>query len=271
MSSSAPATAGTALVVSENYFPGWTATVDGKPARPRADYTSSASRCPPARRTIELDFADPRIEGQARDAPRDRCSRSALRCRRCLRGASPACRLKPSTERALVIVPTYNERENIARLIETVLAQDPRLEVLVVDDGSPDGTGADRRRDHAREPPRAHARSARGRWGWAPRTSPASAGRSSATTTSSSRWTPTSRTIPAHLPQFLARHRAGRSRARLALPRRARSRSSTGRSARLHPELLRERLRARCHRPAGLGRDRAASSAFAEKCWKRLI
>jgi dolichol-phosphate mannosyltransferase len=45
-------------------------------------------------------------------------------------------------ERALVIVPTYNERENIARLIETVLSQDRRLEVLVVDDGSPDGTAA---------------------------------------------------------------------------------------------------------------------------------
>jgi dolichol-phosphate mannosyltransferase len=45
-------------------------------------------------------------------------------------------------ERALVIVPTYNERENIARLIESVLAQDPRLELLVVDDGSPDGTAA---------------------------------------------------------------------------------------------------------------------------------
>jgi dolichol-phosphate mannosyltransferase len=45
-------------------------------------------------------------------------------------------------ERGLVIVPTYNERENIARLIETVLSQDPRLEVLVVDDGSPDGTAA---------------------------------------------------------------------------------------------------------------------------------
>lgn len=44
------------------------------------------------------------------------------------------------TERALVIVPTYNECENIARLIETVLSQDPRLEILVVDDGSPDGT-----------------------------------------------------------------------------------------------------------------------------------
>ncbi len=45
------------------------------------------------------------------------------------------------SEQALVIVPTYNERENIARLIDSVLAQDARLEVLVVDDGSPDGTG----------------------------------------------------------------------------------------------------------------------------------
>jgi dolichol-phosphate mannosyltransferase len=43
-------------------------------------------------------------------------------------------------ERALVIVPTYNERENIARLIESILGQDSRLEILVVDDGSPDGT-----------------------------------------------------------------------------------------------------------------------------------
>ena len=40
-----------------------------------------------------------------------------------------------------MIVPTYNERENIARIIEAVLAQDERLDVLVVDDGSPDGTG----------------------------------------------------------------------------------------------------------------------------------
>jgi dolichol-phosphate mannosyltransferase len=44
-------------------------------------------------------------------------------------------------ERALVIVPTYNERQNIARLVECVLSQDPRLEILVVDDSSPDGTG----------------------------------------------------------------------------------------------------------------------------------
>lgn len=44
-------------------------------------------------------------------------------------------------ERSLVIVPTYNEKENIARLIRAVLAQDPSIDVLIVDDGSPDGTG----------------------------------------------------------------------------------------------------------------------------------
>ena len=44
--------------------------------------------------------------------------------------------------RALVIVPTYNERENVRRLIETVLEKDARIDMLVVDDGSPDGTGA---------------------------------------------------------------------------------------------------------------------------------
>jgi dolichol-phosphate mannosyltransferase len=45
-------------------------------------------------------------------------------------------------ERALVIVPTYNELENIERLIERVLSQDNRIDMLIVDDGSPDGTGA---------------------------------------------------------------------------------------------------------------------------------
>ncbi|HEY7566523.1 MAG TPA: polyprenol monophosphomannose synthase [Gemmatimonadaceae bacterium] len=46
-----------------------------------------------------------------------------------------------AAERALVIVPTYNERENITRLIDAVLYQDPSIDVLVIDDGSPDGTG----------------------------------------------------------------------------------------------------------------------------------
>jgi dolichol-phosphate mannosyltransferase len=41
----------------------------------------------------------------------------------------------------LVIVPTYNERDNIARLLDRLLELPLGLEVLVVDDGSPDGTG----------------------------------------------------------------------------------------------------------------------------------
>jgi dolichol-phosphate mannosyltransferase len=43
-------------------------------------------------------------------------------------------------QRTLVIIPTYNEKENIERFIPLVLEQDPSLEVLVVDDNSPDGT-----------------------------------------------------------------------------------------------------------------------------------
>lgn len=42
--------------------------------------------------------------------------------------------------KTLVIIPTYNERENIAKIIPAVRAATPDVEVLVVDDGSPDGT-----------------------------------------------------------------------------------------------------------------------------------
>ena len=45
-------------------------------------------------------------------------------------------------DRGLVIIPTYNEAKNLPVLLPQVLGQDPRLDVLVVDDGSPDGTGA---------------------------------------------------------------------------------------------------------------------------------
>ncbi len=44
-------------------------------------------------------------------------------------------------ERALVIIPTYNEIDNVPTLIDAVLPQDPRIDILFVDDGSPDGTG----------------------------------------------------------------------------------------------------------------------------------
>ncbi len=43
--------------------------------------------------------------------------------------------------KTLVVVPTYNERKNLEQLIPRVLGQLPEVELLVVDDGSPDGTG----------------------------------------------------------------------------------------------------------------------------------
>lgn len=44
--------------------------------------------------------------------------------------------------RALVVIPTYNEADTIKSAVRGALAADPRISVLVVDDGSPDGTGA---------------------------------------------------------------------------------------------------------------------------------
>lgn len=43
--------------------------------------------------------------------------------------------------KSLIIVPTYNELENIQRLLPELMALDPDIRVLVVDDNSPDGTG----------------------------------------------------------------------------------------------------------------------------------
>ncbi len=44
-------------------------------------------------------------------------------------------------EQPIVVIPTYNEIDNIGSVIEKVLVQDSRLSILVVDDNSPDGTG----------------------------------------------------------------------------------------------------------------------------------
>jgi hypothetical protein len=57
---SAPAPQGSSLVVSENYYPGWKATVDGKPARiGRADYSLIGVELPQGARSIELSFTSP--------------------------------------------------------------------------------------------------------------------------------------------------------------------------------------------------------------------
>ncbi len=44
-------------------------------------------------------------------------------------------------QKVLVVMPTYNERENVPQIVPQVLEQGPGIEVLVVDDNSPDGTG----------------------------------------------------------------------------------------------------------------------------------
>ncbi len=47
-----------------------------------------------------------------------------------------------SLGRVVVVIPTYNEAENLAWIVGRMRAAQPEVDVLVVDDGSPDGTGA---------------------------------------------------------------------------------------------------------------------------------
>ena len=56
------------------------------------------------------------------------------------------------SERVLVIIPTYNEAKNLPQIVPAILLQDPRIEILVVDDSSPDGTGRLANEMGAREP-----------------------------------------------------------------------------------------------------------------------
>jgi len=62
--------------------------------------------------------------------------------------------VRVSQPAVLVVIPTYNERENIASLVEAILAMGDRYTILVVDDNSPDGTGAIVRHMATREPGR---------------------------------------------------------------------------------------------------------------------
>ncbi len=68
-------------------------------------------------------------------------------------------------ERALVIIPTYNEIENIETVLEMVMALPSSLDVLVIDDGSPDGTAERVRQMQDRFPGRIHLRQREGKQG----------------------------------------------------------------------------------------------------------
>ena len=45
-----------------------------------------------------------------------------------------------NTSDSIVIIPTYNEKENIEKIIRAVLALEKGFNILVIDDGSPDGS-----------------------------------------------------------------------------------------------------------------------------------
>jgi dolichol-phosphate mannosyltransferase len=69
-----------------------------------------------------------------------------------------------SNDRALVIIPTYNEKENVRSVVELALSQAPNVDVLVVDDNSPDGT-ATIVNEMAKTDPRVHLMSRPGKQG----------------------------------------------------------------------------------------------------------
>ena len=103
----------------------------------------------------------------------------------------------------LVVTPTYNERENLPLLAAGVLKHDG-YRLLVVDDGSPDGTGAIADQLAAEHPGRVEVMHRTGRAVWAARTSTACCTPSpKAAPISSARWTATSRTIPTYLPSLV--------------------------------------------------------------------
>jgi len=72
--------------------------------------------------------------------------------------------VREPVRKALIIIPTYNERENIAELLRRIFAEAIPVEVLIIDDHSPDGTGevAD---ELSRSDPRVHVMHRAGKMG----------------------------------------------------------------------------------------------------------
>lgn len=66
---------------------------------------------------------------------------------------------------SVVIIPTYNERENVSQIIDAVLRQPNPMDVLIIDDGSPDGTAAIVREKMQQHPGRVHLVERQGKLG----------------------------------------------------------------------------------------------------------
>ena len=96
----------------------------------------------------------------------------------------------------LVIIPTYNERENVSRMISKVMSLFGGYDLLIVDDGSPDGTAAIVRGRQEEFPGRVHLIERAGNWDWERPTSRDSGGHWHTVTIWFTRWTATFRTTP---------------------------------------------------------------------------
>ena len=73
-------------------------------------------------------------------------------------------------DKKLVLIPTYNERENIDEIVKAVFGLEDRFYVLVIDDGSPDGTAAIVKGLQERFPDTLHLLERSGKLGWEPPT-----------------------------------------------------------------------------------------------------
>lgn len=69
--------------------------------------------------------------------------------------------------RRLVIIPTYNEKENVAAMIAKVFSLPEEFDLLIIDDGSPDGTAAIVKQRQQDFPGGCTWWSAAASWGWA--------------------------------------------------------------------------------------------------------
>lgn len=65
----------------------------------------------------------------------------------------------------VVVIPTYNEKENIAAIIDAVMGQPHQMDVLIIDDGSPDGTADIVREKMGEYPGRVHMVERKGKLG----------------------------------------------------------------------------------------------------------
>ncbi len=158
------------IVLDEAWHPDWTATLDGESAEVhRGAGAFPAVHVTPENKALTFNFRPPSwypltliTSAAGWLAALTFLIAAPPRFRRQPLPPSPIENRKSKIENSLVLIPTYNEAPNIPSLLDKILAADPRLTILVIDDASPDGTG-DRVRAHPAFGDRVHllARSAK--------------------------------------------------------------------------------------------------------------